>query len=90
MESWYFTEMPYPHLPPLDTSAIMRVARSRTGSTIPVYRRRSLSPLSRRVSGRPMILVQSDGQRAPSDGDLSDMRSAAACDPCAAVEEKRG
>ena len=26
MESWYFTEMPYPHLPPLDTIDNMRVA----------------------------------------------------------------
>ena len=25
MESWYFTEMPYPHLPPLDKLDSMRV-----------------------------------------------------------------
>jgi len=26
MESWYFTEMPYPHLPPIETLDNMRVA----------------------------------------------------------------
>ena len=26
MKAWYFTEMPYPHLPPLDTLSTMRVS----------------------------------------------------------------
>ena len=25
MRAWYFTEMPYPHLPPLDSISTMRV-----------------------------------------------------------------
>mgnify|MGYP003347787047 FL=1 len=26
MDAWYFTEMPYPHLPPLDEITTMRVS----------------------------------------------------------------
>ena len=48
MDVWHFTEMPYPHLPPVDTLSTMRV-RSRTVVRAGV--RTGASPPDRRLPG---------------------------------------
>ncbi len=69
MEAWHFTEMPYPHLPPVDTLSTMRV-------TLPSrhFDPRIGADLYNRYLDEYMIADDArpphDGQRAPSDRDL--------------------
>ena len=88
MEAWHFTEMPYPHLPPLDDAALdpgddpEQALRSQD-------RRRSLQPLSRRVHDRRRARPQHHAQRASPDRHLPRRRGAAVGgDPGAADPER--